>query len=90
MSQTKTNWKIGKSTLDKTMDDLHKAYAVAHLIKYAEDKHANLMAYANGEITNFFPELRVKSLRQAEITLMAHRRLVKYFNNLINEIHISQ
>jgi len=86
--QNTYQWKIGPTTLNKAMDDLDKVYKVALLIKNAEEKHANLIAYGSGEITHFFPELRAKSMRQAGITLAAHARLVKYFNHMISEISL--
>ena len=81
-----TSWKIGRSRLSATQTELDKLYSVLDMIKRAEEKHANLIEYSNGQICIWFPQMKAKTIREAAITLAAHDRLVKYFNHCISDI----
>lgn len=83
-----TSWKIGSLKIENTQHKLQKLIDIADLIKQAEEQHTECIRWAKTEAAEWFPELREKSLRQAESKKAAAIRLKKYFTNLINDLSL--
>lgn len=81
-------WKVGFYRLAKAEERIKKLEYLAELIKRAEDEHANLIAYSKSEVSQWFPQLRAKAIREAAGRMAAHQRLVRYFNAIANELSL--
>lgn len=82
------SWQRGINHLDAIQNDLQKLQRIIQLIKQAEDRYKNLIAYAQGHIGQTFPSERSKAFRQAASTMAAHDRLTKYFNYTLMELSL--
>ena len=86
---TLTNWKLDPIEIERTQHDLQKLIDIADLINQAQGRYSENIRYAQSQVCqDFFPELRPKAIRQAQISKAAAVRLRQTFANLLNEISL--